>query len=94
MAEGDLPTPGYDMDNRAEPDADLPAALQRDGQDDVEIEGCGEDLAGFAATVGDRHTEADGSTAREATGMARNLSFDEAFADASCRHPPRSTRIS
>lgn len=60
----------------------------RDGQDEVEIEACGEELAGFAAAVG---VPTDGATAREATGMSRKLSFDEAFASALAQLPPPET---
>ena len=74
------------------PDQSAVTVHHRDGQDDVEIEGCGEELAGFAAAVGVRHSEAARSTAREATGMSRNLSFDEAFADALAQLPPPATQ--
>jgi hypothetical protein len=124
VAEGDLPTPGYDVNIEQSPirifppqfnllrrerpgvwpdvvqpyrygevvlyppDQPVVTVHHRDGQDAVEIEGCGENLAGFAAAVGDRHGEAVGSSQREATGMSRNLSFDEAFADALAQLPP------
>ena len=72
--------------------ADQPTVTvhHRDGQDDVEIEACGTDLAGFAAVVG-TPDEAAGPARREATGMSRNLSFDEAFADALAQLPPPAT---
>ena len=127
VAEGDLPSPGWEVDIQQSPQDvfppqfDLlrrerpgvwPAVLEpyrygevvlypadrstvtvhhRDGQDDVEIEACGEDLAGFAAVAGDRTQEAAGPAPREATGMSRKLSFDEAFADALAQLPPPST---
>jgi hypothetical protein len=58
-----------------------------DGQDAVEIEECGEDLAGFAALVSDEPAEAAAGQAAEATGMSAKLSFDEAFADAISKLP-------
>ena len=70
------------------PDQPVVTVHHRDGQDAVEIEGCGDNLAGFAAAVGERHGEAAGSPQREATGMSRNLSFDEAFANALAQLPP------
>jgi hypothetical protein len=63
----------------------------RDGQDEVEIQACGEELAGFAAAVGERQNQVAGPAPREATGMSRNLSFDEAFADALAQLPPPAT---
>jgi hypothetical protein len=59
-----------------------------DGQDAMEIEECGKDLAPFAAVVGDRRNVVSESAAGEATGMSRHLSFDEAFADALAQLPP------
>jgi hypothetical protein len=117
-AEGNLPTPGWDVDLRQSPQdvfppqydllrrerpgvwpdvlqpyrhaevvrypADSPTVTvhHRDGVDVVEIEAAGEDLADFTAAVADRHDERSGPAGGEATGMSRNLSFDEAFADA------------
>jgi hypothetical protein len=124
VAEGDLPTPGYDLDIQQSPirifpqqynllrrerpgvwpdvvlpyryaevvgyPADQPVVTvhHRDGADVVDIEACGEDLAPFAAVVADRRSAVSESAAREATGMSRNLSFDEAFADAVAQLPP------
>lgn len=65
----------------------------RDGTDVVDIEACGEDLAEFTATVADRHNEVSGPETGEATGMSRNLSFDEAFADAVGKLPQPFPRI-
>jgi hypothetical protein len=126
VAEGDLPTPGYDVDIQQSPirifppqfnllrrerpgvwpdviqpfrygevrlyppDQPVVTVHHRDGQDDVEIQSCGEDLAGFAAAVGEGAEE--GRAAREATGMSRNLNFDEAFADALAQLPPPATQ--
>ena len=132
VAEGDLPTPGYDVNIEQSPirifppqfnllrrerpgiwpdvirpyrygevvlyppDQPVVTVHHRDGEDVVEIEACGADLATFAAVVGDRPTQeggpevraATGTSPREATGMSRKLSFDEAFADAVAQLPP------
>jgi hypothetical protein len=127
VAEGDLPTPGYDVNIEQSPkrifppqfnllrrerpgvwpdvvqpyrygevvlyppDQSIVTVHHRDGQDEVEIEACGTELAGFAAVFGDRNNEVAGPAPREATGMSRNLSFDEAFADALAQLPPPAT---
>ena len=127
LAEGDLPTPGYDVDIQQSPlrffppqfnllrrerpgvwpdvvqpyrygeavlfPSDRPAVTvhHRDGQDEIEIEPCGKELEGFAAAVGERPNVVTGPTPREATGMSRDLSFDEAFADALAQLPPPAT---
>ncbi|MGY1707503.1 hypothetical protein ACI79C_23310 [Geodermatophilus sp. SYSU D00697] len=59
-----------------------------DGQDRVDIEECGADLAQFAAVVSGRPGQLAPSGAVEATGMSPHLSFDEAFADALGNLPP------
>jgi hypothetical protein len=59
-----------------------------DGQDAVDIEDCGDDLAMFTAAVADEQTGTTAAPAAEATGMSSNLSFDEAFADALAKLPP------
>jgi hypothetical protein len=59
-----------------------------DGQDAVDIEDCGDDLAMFTAAVADEPTGTTAAPAAEATGMSSNLSFDEAFADALAKLPP------
>jgi len=58
-----------------------------DGSDAVDIEECGEELAGFVAVVSDG---ASGTRpgAVEAVGSSAALSFDEAFADAVANLPP------
>ena len=122
VAEGDLPTPGYDLDIQQSPirifpqhynlvrrerpgiwpdvvvpyryaevvvypaDQDVVTVHHRDGQDRVDIQGCGENLAEFAAVVAPQQTEG-GRTPVEATGMSPNLSFDEAFANAMANLP-------
>ena len=62
------------------PDQTNVTVHHRDGQDDVEIEACGEDLAGFAAAVGDRT-----ATRRPDDGRARRPA---------CRGTSASTRRS
>ena len=60
-----------------------------DGDDDVTIEPCGDELAAYAAVVGGatRGPE-DSDMADEATGFSRILIFDDAFQDALTRLPP------
>ena len=118
VAEGDLPTPGYETDIvqsplrifpqqfnllRRErpgvwPDVVTPyrygeAALypidqpvvtvhHAEGQDRVEIETCGDDLHEFVAAVEGSRDLPCPPGAEQSTGFSRNLSFDEAFADA------------
>jgi hypothetical protein len=122
-AEGDLPTPGYEVDIEQNParifpqqynllhrerpgvwpavvvpyrygevvvfPADQPAVTvhHADGQDRVEIEACGADLALFEAAVSEGQVAATAAPANEATGMSPRLSFDEAFADAVSKLP-------
>jgi hypothetical protein len=64
--------------------ADQPAVTvhHADGQDKVEIQDYGDDLAELAAVLGDQTQGVSPSGAGEATGMSGRLSFDEAFADA------------
>jgi hypothetical protein len=59
-----------------------------DGADHVEIEDCGEELSGYlrAASGDTAHQCPDGG--EEATGFSRNLTFDEAFANALANLPP------
>jgi hypothetical protein len=118
VAEGDLPSPGFDVDIELSPIDIFPPQynlLRRqrpgffpqvivpyrygelvlfpedeprvtvhhsDGQDEVEIQGYGEDLAELAAVVDDQTQEDSASDTGEAIGASRRLSFDEAFADA------------
>lgn len=56
-----------------------------DGEDAVEIEEAGGELAGFTAAVSEDHSK---GVTTQATGMSPNLSFDEAFADAVKNLPP------
>jgi hypothetical protein len=64
--------------------ADQPAVTvhHADGQDTVEIQDYGDELAELAAVLGDQTQGVSPSGAGEATGMSGRLSFDEAFADA------------
>jgi hypothetical protein len=123
VAQGDLPTPGYELDIQQSPlrifpqqynllrrerpgiwpdvvvpyrygevflfPADQPVVTvhHRDGQDKVDIEECGEELAPFAALVSQPAEGSGESAANEATGMSANRSFDEAFADAVANLP-------
>ena len=60
-----------------------------DGQDQVEIQPAGTELAQFAAMVSDRPTDGSAATGgEEAIGMSASLEFDEAFADALDNLPP------
>lgn len=59
-----------------------------DGTDTIEIEECGDELAPYVQAV---HGAADPSCPDDAdrsTGFSKNLSFDEAFADALANLPP------
>lgn len=124
VAEGDLPTPGYQVDILQSPlkifppqfnllrrrrpgvwpqvitpylygevvhfPADQPAVTvhHAEGQDHVDIEACGEDLREFAVAVAGSPDLPCPPGAEQATGFSRNLSFDEAFADALTGLPP------
>lgn len=119
VAEGDLPTPGYDVDIKQSPErifppwfdllrrerpgfwpqvitpfrhselivfpADHPTVIvdHADGRDEVEIEPCGPELAGFASLI-----PAGSDDVAEAIGMSADLRFDEAFARAVENLPP------
>ncbi|WP_462188232.1 hypothetical protein, partial [Frankia sp. CcWB2] len=135
VAEGDLPTPGFDVDiaesrvrifpqqfdleRRARPGVfpqvvtpyryaemvrypeDQPRITvhHADGTDQVDIEPCGKELAGYVDTVrGIAHRtaapEAEAGTeagAEEAIGLSPALSFDEAFAKALANLPSSDT---
>jgi len=124
IAEGELPTPGFDVDITQSPllifppqfnllrcprpgiwpqvitpyryaetvrfPADQPTVTvhHADGTDQIDIEECGEELADYVRAIsGDADRPcpegADGST-----GFSKNLSFDEAFANALANLPP------
>ena len=55
-----------------------------DGEDDVKIEACGDELAAYSAVVSGGGCP---EGADEATGFSKKLSFDEAFADALANLP-------
>jgi hypothetical protein len=123
VAQGDLPTPGYDVDiepsvlriypqqynllRRRRPgiwaqvvtpytygemfvypeDVSVVTVHHADGQDEVDIEESGLDLAQFTAAVTASPRELAAAAANEATGMSSRLRFDEAFADALANLP-------
>jgi hypothetical protein len=124
VAEGELPSPGYEVDIRQNPirifpphfdllrcalpgvwpdviapflhaesvrfpeDQSTVTVHHADGEDDVEIEGCGAELAAYAAALGEGTDRPCPAGAEEATGFSKNLSFDEAFANALANLPP------
>jgi hypothetical protein len=124
VAEGDLPTPGHDLDIQQNPMRIFPPQFNllrrerpgvwpdvvqpyryaevvpyppeppvvtvhhRDCGEDCENKAGGEDRAQYAAALGERLAQAAGPGRREATGMSRKLSFDEAFANALENLPP------
>ena len=57
-----------------------------DGEDKVEVEKGGRELAAFTASL-----SGESLAGEEATGFSRSLSFEEAFADALLRLPPADT---
>lgn len=60
-----------------------------DGEDDVTIEACGDELSAYSEIIADgRGAGAPPDGADEATGFSKKLSFDEAFADAITRLAP------
>ena len=70
--------------------ADQPAVTvhHADGQDWVDIDGCGDDLRGFAEAVAGSPDLPCPPGAEQGTGFSRSLSFDEAFAAALASLPP------
>lgn len=124
IAEGELPTPGYDVRITQRPERIFPPWYQvlrcarpgffpqvvvpyrtsqsvdypedpatirvfhADGEDDVTIEACGDELSAYGEVVGGAGAErACPEGADEATGFSKSLSFDEAFADAVAKLP-------
>ncbi len=65
-------------------DRDVVTVFHADGQDEVKIEACGDELAAYTAVVGGGGCP---EGADEATGFSKALSFDEAFADALAKLP-------
>lgn len=124
IAEGSLPTPGFDVDivpsllkifpqqfnllqcarpgiwpQRVTPyryaeavaypaDQKVITVHHAEGSDQVEIEDCGPELASFTRAVTGDTERPRSSGADEATGFSKNLSFDEAFANAVGNLPP------
>ena len=58
-----------------------------DGADEVPIEDCGPELAPYRRVVEGSDPDCP-EGADQATGFSKNLSFDEAFADALAKLPP------
>jgi hypothetical protein len=119
VAEGELPSPGFDVKITQRPEKIFPPFFQilrcprsgffpqivvpyrhsqtidfpedrdtvivfhADGRDEVQIQACGDELSAYSEVVGGgTGAQACPEGADEATGFSRNLSFDEAFADA------------
>jgi hypothetical protein len=59
-----------------------------DGADQVPVEGCGEELSAYARAVRGSPDRPCPPGAEEAVGFSKNLSFDEAFAQALASLPP------
>jgi hypothetical protein len=59
-----------------------------EGADRVEIEECGEELAGYLQTINGRADARCPEGADQATGFSKKLSVDEAFANALANLPP------
>ena len=124
LAEGELPSPGYEVNIQRSPlrifppqfnllwrerpgiwprivvpyvngeifryPVDQPTVTvhHADGQDQVEIQQVGAELAQFEAMVADRTQEGAAPGVDEAIGTSSNLKFDEAFANALQNMPP------
>lgn len=124
VAEGSLPTPGFDVDivrspllifpprfnllqcarpgmwpQRVAPyryaeavpypaDQKVITIYHAEGDDQVDIEECGVELESFARAVTGGAERSPGTKGDEATGFSKNLSFDEAFANAVANLPP------
>jgi hypothetical protein len=65
-------------------DRDVVRVFHAEGEDDVKIEACPDELSAYGAVVGG---VACPEGADEATGFSKALSFDEAFADAISKLP-------
>lgn len=128
VAEGELPSPGFQVDIRQNPirifppqfdllrcplpgffpqvitpfrysetvryPADQPTVTvhHADGEDEIEIEASGPELSPYAEAVRGRTDPVCPDDADRATGFSKNLSFDEAFADALSKLPPLDVR--
>jgi hypothetical protein len=129
LAEGELPTPGFDVDIAQSPlrifppqfnllrcprpgiwpqhvtpyryaetvqfPADQPTVTVHHaaGTDQVEIEGCGTELSSYVQAISGDADRQCPPGADEATGFSRNLSFEEAFANARANLPPLTTTV-
>jgi hypothetical protein len=67
------------------PDQPQVTVHHAEGSDVVEIEECGKELSGYVRAMGGSGEAPCPEGAEEATGFSKNLSFDEAFADALAR---------
>ncbi|WP_305783509.1 hypothetical protein [Symbioplanes lichenis] len=121
VAEGKLPSPGFEVDIAEDPRRIFPQQFDlvrrpldgffpqvvtpytysesvlfpadqavvtvhhAEGSDEVRIQKCGRELAAYKRAVADKGDEA--------TGFSKNLSFDEAFANAVAALPPSTTPI-
>ncbi len=129
VAEGELPTPGFDVDITQSPlrifppqfnllrcprpgispqvvtpyryaetvqfPADQPTVTvhHADGTDQVDIEPCGKELSPYVQAISGDADRQCPPGADEAPGFSRNLSFEEAFADARAKLPPFTTTV-
>lgn len=69
-------------------DQDTVTVHHAEGSDQIGIEDCGDELAGYARAIKGEADRACPPGADEATGFSRKLSFDEAFANAVASLPP------
>lgn len=124
VADGDLPTPGFEVDIVQNPirifpqqfnlvrcslvgvfpqvitpyvhaetirfpsDQKVVTVHHADGADRVDIQDVGKELSAYAQAVSGPAARPCPPGADEATGLSRNLSFDEAFANAVANLPP------
>ena len=124
VAEGELPTPGFDVEIQQNPrriyppqydllrcakagvfpdvitpyrhvetirfptDREQVTVHHADGSDQVTIEECGDDLAGYRQAVQGGTDRPAAKDTDEAVGFSRALRFDEAFANALANLPP------
>jgi hypothetical protein len=70
------------------PDQPVVTVYHAEGADGITIEECGPELAGFTQAITGSTDRACPPGADEATGFSKNLSFDEAFANAIDNLPP------
>lgn len=130
IAEGELPTPGFNVDIAQSPlrifpqqfnllrcprpgiwpqvitpyryaetvhfPADQPTVTvhHADGADQVDTEECGKELAEYVRAISGDADRPCPQGADQATGFSKNLSFDEAFANARATLPPVKSPVS